>query len=80
MEPEHLTVHLFRICLAAYTLGAVASLALARFPRMASRAGFSAAGIGGLAGCLAAFTGLSQGTSPSLTLWPAVMPLVRFST
>jgi len=79
MESEHLVVHLFRICLAAYVVGAVASFALTRFPRMANLAGFSSAGIGGLAGCLAAFTGLSHGVSTALTLWPVAMPLVRFS-
>ena len=43
MEPEHLAVHLFRICLSAYAVGAIASFALTRFPRMASLTGFSGA-------------------------------------
>jgi hydrogenase-4 component B len=79
MEPEYLTVRLFQVCLAAYLAGAAASFALIRFPRMASLAGFSGASIGGLAGCLASLSALTQGTSPALTLWAAALPLVRFS-
>jgi len=79
MEPEHLAVHLFRICLSAYAVGAIASFAFTRFPRMASLAGFTGACAGGLAGCLASLIGLSQGTSPAFALLPASMPLVRFS-
>ncbi len=79
MEPEHLAVHLFRICLSAYAVSAIASFALTRFPRMASLTGFSGAWIGGLAGGLASLTGLSQGTAPAFALLPATMPLVRFS-
>ncbi len=79
MELERVAVYLFRICLSAYAVSALASFALTRFPRMASRVGFSGAQIGGLAGCLAAFFSLSRGTSPGFTLWPAIMPLVRFS-
>ena len=79
MEPEPLTVHLFVVCLAAYAVGALASFALTRFPRMASLTGFSGALIGGLAGCLTSLCGLSQGTSPGFTLLPAVMPFARLS-
>jgi hydrogenase-4 component B len=78
MEPEHLAVHLFRICLAAYAVGAAVSFALTRFPKPASLAGFSGACAGGLAGCLASLAGLSQGTPPAFTLLPTAMPLVRF--
>jgi len=79
MESEHLALHLFRICLSAYGVGAVSSFGLTRFPRMASLAGFSGALIGSLAGCLAALTGMNPGASPALTILPASMPLFRFS-
>ncbi len=79
MGLEQFAVHLLPISLWAYAVGAVASFALTRFPRMASLAGFFGAWIGGLAGCWASFTGLSQGTSPAFTLLPAATPLVRFS-
>ena len=34
MELEHLAVQLFRICLSAYAVGAAASFALTRFPKI----------------------------------------------
>ena len=79
MEPEQLAVHLFRICLSTYAVGGVSSFALTRFPRISSLVGFSAAWVGGLAGCLASLACLSQGTSPALTLFPTALPFVRFS-
>ena len=67
MESEHLAVHLFRICLSAYAVGAAASFALTRFPRMASLTGFSGA-CDRRAGRMSwlSLTGLTQGASPAL--------------
>jgi hydrogenase-4 component B len=77
--PEYFAPLLFRICLVAYVAGAAVAFALTRYPKNASLAGFSLACTGGLAGCLAAVSGLRQGHTPAFTIWPVAMPLVRFS-
>jgi hydrogenase-4 component B len=79
VEPEHLAIHLFGICLSSYVVGGVSSFALSRFPKLSSLVGFSAAWVGGLAGCLASWSCLTQRTSPDLALIPTALPLVRFS-
>jgi hydrogenase-4 component B len=79
MDSEALVILSFQACLGAYLAGTVLSVAFMRLQKIANFGGFSCAGVGGLAGCIASALALSQATYPSLNVWPGRMPLFTFS-